>query len=795
MTRAKRHTEFGRHVTRLVRRMAETHHWTIGRAMQEIADLTGYDPSTVYRWRQGRLRPPNDVVLLLAQIGRREASLSRDWGRDLLRSAAYPGTKQAVEEIWGLRDQRDIPNNLPYPNHTLFVGRQEEIARLMTLLSPDHQAYLISVDGIGGVGKTALVLETAYRCLRASTGEQPRPGVPTFEAIVFTSAKQQYLTPDGILARRQTQRTLQDIFLTISRTLNRPDIIRTTPEEQPERVRSALSDQRTLLIVDNLETITDQETILSFLYDLPRPTKAIITTRHRIAPLLAPIHLRQLSEADSIALINHLCEENDVTLTAAQTHLLFERTGGIPAALIYSIGQIAAGYSVETVLERLIQADGDVVRFCFEDSVRPLRGGPAHHLLMAMSMFPKHPVRDAVVHVAGLSQDHFAAEEGLAVLQKLSLARYRDGRYDVLPLTREYAQAELTAHPNFEREARERWVQWYMDFIEKHGGKDWGEFQIEYDYIEEEWENILAVLDWCAANERYEEIAAVWKYDGNGVDNFSNIYGHWNDRLLWQEWLSQAAERRGDWPVAIEAILAGAWVLTMTGKPSDLEKAQAMLDRGWELLEQANSPRLRMSLGHGLGVLYVRRKDYQHAIHWFNVSAEARDDAGLVTLDKERSRVAVMYWYGLMAYQKGEYTESRRFFDEVMHLGEEIGWQRAVVYARNWLADIAIERGNLDEALVLLQGGLPVAERNRDLRRIAFYKYSFARLEQARGNYEAALRWGAEALKEFEHLNMYPEAEAARQLLDGLRDTMARAMPKSRTRQQHHPPADAAEPD
>uniref|UniRef100_A0ACD5GXB6 Uncharacterized protein n=1 Tax=Desertifilum tharense IPPAS B-1220 TaxID=1781255 RepID=A0ACD5GXB6_9CYAN len=39
--------------------------------------------------------------------------------------------------------------NLPAPSHTVFVGREAEISRLLELLSPNHSAHLISIDGLG----------------------------------------------------------------------------------------------------------------------------------------------------------------------------------------------------------------------------------------------------------------------------------------------------------------------------------------------------------------------------------------------------------------------------------------------------------------------------------------------------------------------------------------------------------------------------------------------------------------------------------------------------------------------
>ena len=74
------------------------------------------------------------------------------------------------------------------------------------------------------------------------------------------------------MPRKQALRTLDDIYTTISVTLQREDITRARPERQAELVRNALTQQRTLLIVDNLETV-DDEVVMEFLRELPAPTK------------------------------------------------------------------------------------------------------------------------------------------------------------------------------------------------------------------------------------------------------------------------------------------------------------------------------------------------------------------------------------------------------------------------------------------------------------------------------------------------------------------------------------------
>jgi DNA-binding CsgD family transcriptional regulator len=183
---------------------------------------------------------------------------------------------QSIDEKKQETQPNSVYQNLPVREYTTFLGRDRETTRLMELLDFQHTAHLISVDGIGGVGKTTLVVEVAYRCLQASNNQLLTPNLPTFEAIIFTSAKQNHLTSIGILPRLTKERTLRDICREIARILDLSEITNLPIEEQFQPIREKLSQTRTLLIVDNLETIENQQEVLSFLYDLPPTVKVVI---------------------------------------------------------------------------------------------------------------------------------------------------------------------------------------------------------------------------------------------------------------------------------------------------------------------------------------------------------------------------------------------------------------------------------------------------------------------------------------------------------------------------------------
>jgi len=393
-------------------------------------------------------------------------------------------------------------HNLPPRDYERFIGRQPELAELRRLLQPypKSRAYVVTIDGIGGIGKSALALETAYyfRDQYAALPEAER-----FAAIVWVSAKRSYLTADGILERHQAFRTLGDLYAAIAQVLDYPAITRARAEEQRAIVEEVLREQRTLLVLDNLETIDDEE-LLSFLRELPDPTKAIVTTRYRI-DVAYPVRLTGMSHEDALALIDQEAARKDVSLAPAEQAELWQRTGGVPLAIVWSIGLMGLGGSVESVLRRLGSGQSDIARFCFAESMAQIRGRDAHWLLLALSLFAADASREALGMVAGLGEDEFGRDIGLEHLLRLSLVNKEADRFSLLPLTRSFVQSEAAAQAEWIEGARVRW-QDYLYSLARYGGRsqNWQ----GHDILERELQNILKAIPELIAKLSYQQIDA-----------------------------------------------------------------------------------------------------------------------------------------------------------------------------------------------------------------------------------------------------------------------------------------------
>lgn len=392
-----------------------------------------------------------------------------------------------------------IYHNLPQPDYVEFVGRESELNRLKNLLSPNNRSWIITIDGIGGIGKSALALEIAHRYLQKYTELLPEE---CFEAIIWTSAKQSVLTADGISTRRQMLHTLDDIYSAIAITLGQENIIRAAAEQQHELARKALTQQRTLLIIDNLETI-DDENLLSFLRELPSPTKAIVTTRYRI-DVAYPIRLVGMSWENAQVFINQECCKKNVSLNTQEIKQLYERTGGVPLAIVWSIAQASFGHNIQSVFDRLGQPNNDISRFCFDEALKKIRNLTAYQLFMALSLCATDATRETVGYVTGLPK--LDQDEGLVQLEKLSLINKQGSKFSMLPLTRTYGLHELDNDAQLAQIFAKRWVKKLAEKFIIPSNLFW---LIDQEVILREGSNFLSLFDWSRIREIYDVLFEV----------------------------------------------------------------------------------------------------------------------------------------------------------------------------------------------------------------------------------------------------------------------------------------------
>ena len=471
-------------------------------------------------------------------------------------------------------------------------------------------------------------------------------------------------------------------------------------------MQKKLGEQKTLLIVDNFETIQNKDEVLSFLNNLPLKAKGVITSREQGAGFQS-INLDSLPEKEGIQLIQQQAGEKAVSLTDQECQQIYHRFSGIPVALIYAVGQLTSGYQLDDLLHEKILLHEEVTKFCFESSVKPLRGTPPHKLLMSLAIFPYPSVREAIAKVAGLSPNHSRVAEGLATLRRLSLITFNKERYTMLSVTREYVLDELAENPDFAQEARKRWVEWYLKFAQKYGGEDWHNGR-NYHKLKEEEENLREVLRWCFDKERYEEVRKL----GQSLYHYTSLYGYWHDRLLWLNWVREESKNRGEWSTFVQFTIYQSWTLIRFKSKKDLQEAQEILAEV-EPREDDVDTLLKADLAETRAKLHIRHREYDEARKWLEQELKLVQEANLEEKEHLRYSIPVSYHGAKILFLEEKYNESKEIFHQTMEHAKIIPWERVINSSQNWLADIAIIQGDLEEAKNLLTEGIKVAHETK----------------------------------------------------------------------------------
>jgi len=658
-----------------------------------------------------------------------------------------------------------VHHNLPQPDYGTFIGREEELAQVHRILRPypHSQHALVTIDGIGGIGKSTLALEVAHHYLREYDRLDPQE---RFDAIIWTCAKTSVLTADGIKPRQQITRTLDDLYTTIAMTLEREDITRARPEEQDELVVRALTRQRTLLIVDNLETV-DDERVNGFLRELPAPTKAIVTTRHRI-DVAYPVRLTGMPREDGLALIAHECDKKGVVLKEADAARLYERTGGVPLAIVWSVAQMGYGYSVKAVLRRLGQPTSDIARFCFEGTVERIRGKPAHQLMMALSLFVPDANRQALGYVADLPE--LDRDEGLVELERLSLVNKYGVRFAFLPLTRGFALGELGKSGTFRDIAPRRWVD-YLKGLYRVPDSEYFWRYGSYAF-QEEGANILEAIQWSYEHGTPENIFIL----ALAACEYLDVSGDWSGIVtLCRQVLRLARTVRNPNAIARYAMQEG-WILRQWG---EYGKAESSFRDALDQYRQAGNPEGESIALQHLSAVHRKLGAFDEAEELCDQAWNIAESLGKgdlkALIDLERGRLArdMENWELAWTY----FTAVRDWFEERVEQAP-----RDEILARStWghLAIIAYHLGRPQEARELCLKSMEFFEGHGTKSYLATLKHRLALAEEALGEYEAAIVHAREAVNWFDRLGMKPDYVEAKVLLERLEQNWASdSMPK-----------------
>ena len=748
---AQRSTEFGILLTRGIKSISVRENRSIAAVQDELGDQLGVTRWAIEKWRQGHIPGDPDLTLAIAHVCMLRGDVDQAWLRRLLSQAALPlpNNENPPEAIIATREFPRA-HNVPRRPFEQLIGRTQELEKLQGFLSTQDRMGVVCIHGVAGVGKTSLALELAQRYLETDQyiAEQDR-----FQAIVWVTAKHVELLPEGMIKRRPTLTDLEALYQAIADVLEQPQLTQTDdPLRRDIIVARLLSSQRVLLILDSLEEVNDP-LLTIFLRDLPAPSKVLITCRHRL-PIAIPLPLGVLDHADAHALLRAECEHHQLVLQEDEQRAFISKTGGLPLAIVRVLARMAYyGSSVQTELSQIER--GDLYAFCFAPSLRQIRGRPAYALLSALACFPHAADQQAIMAVAGLDsiQD---CHEGLRELERLALIMHTDERFTISPLTREWVLAEHRQLSDAGLILRERWIAWYKHFVKQYGSGDaldgWSVKRVAaFDMIQAEWLNLLAVLYWCAEQNRYTDIRDIWQV----LNIFAHAYSYWAECMRWHIWLIEAAREHGDVATLANSTHSVGQTYLMMG---DFPESTRAFEQVWELRE-ALTPVMRLMLIRDRALLALSTQQKSEADDWIQLYTEQAAQLDVPAKHVTAHQAIIHYYQGLAMMALGEYEQAAHYFYDVLEQIAAFEWPRMNYVIHLQLAYLELQRGAVDKVEQQLQACLESIVDQRGKPMAAFYWHVRALLAHQLHQPHDALHYAQQAYAGYMHVGMQREAE------------------------------------
>src|SRR5713226_9446073 len=374
------------------------------------------------------------------------------------------------------KSARRVPTP-PYP----LLGREHELAALADLVSRDG-TRVVTLTGIGGIGKTRLALELVDRL------------APEFQ--------------DG--AGVALLATLQDPVL-VARTILEALELPEAGRDPEEALIGALSGSRLLLLIDNFEQVMAASPTVARLLAAAPGLKVIVTSR-------APLRVAAEHEFDVPPLVEDEAAELFVTRAQAAnpSFVLTEQNAAAVAELCVRLDGLPLAIELAAARSKLLPPVALLARL--GNRLELLTGGrrdaPRHQQTLRMTLDWSYDLLDSdaqrlfaqlgvfaggctLASAESVCRVEGSVLEGLAALVDESLVGQRESdepRFTLLQLVRDYALERLAASGESE-EARRRHLEHFVALAEEaEPGLAGGEQARWLARVEEEHDNLRAAL-------------------------------------------------------------------------------------------------------------------------------------------------------------------------------------------------------------------------------------------------------------------------------------------------------------
>ena len=278
------------------------------------------------------------------------------------------------------------------------------------------------------------------------------------DEVGWVSARHERLHVGGARSRvdaptQTVQQLLDALVQQLVPTLPRP--VGATVAQLVPPLHAHLSATPHVIVIDNLETVTDVAHLLPILQQLAGPTKFLLTSRERLynTPNVYHAPVPELSPADALALIRQeaawsnlpeLAQKDDALLVP-----IYETVGGNPLALRLVVGQ-AHLRALPAILDDLQQARGQtaeaIYTYIYQQAWDKLPAVVQDVLLVMPLVQPAGEPMDFIMQVSGLDEDVVTAALQTLITCNLvdALGDVQARRYTIHGLTRTFLAEQVS---------------------------------------------------------------------------------------------------------------------------------------------------------------------------------------------------------------------------------------------------------------------------------------------------------------------------------------------------------------